>query len=234
MYTVFRGANGFETYVASLKTAKTLIICGLHSAQSPNIADAISVLQRALNDVSVYSVTENLPLIEAVPNVQCYEQIIAIGGGKIMDIAKIAALDIPQDVLRQKLRGGDYAIPRSLPLVCIPITCGSGSEATSFAVCYMDGQKYSITHPSILPDVAILNADFLVSQSNAQIKAGALDGLCQSMESVFSKSATVESIAHSKKALELGFMMRSKQFPICQVLRLTQRKQIYPMRCRII
>ncbi len=204
MSTVFRNANGLETYVAGLSNKKTLIVCGGQSATTDNIAKVIAALEGKLDNVVVHSVTTELPFISAVPKVAEYEQIIAIGGGKVIDLAKIASLNLPQETLCQKLQNDDYSIPRALDLTCIPTTCGSGSEATSFAVCYMDDHKYSISHPSLLPDVVVLDANVLTSQTTTQAKIGALDAVCQAIESMFSKQANDQSIEYSQQSLTIG------------------------------
>ena len=45
----------------------------------------------------------------------------------------------------------------SKPLIAIPTTTGSGSEATHFAVIYVGNKKYSLAHDSILPTISIVD-----------------------------------------------------------------------------
>ena len=45
-----------------------------------------------------------------------------------------------------------------VPLIAVPTTSGSGSEATHFAVVYVNQEKYSLAHPKLLPDRIILDA----------------------------------------------------------------------------
>ena len=204
MSNIYENTTDFETYISKLRNEKTLIVCGGKSARTASIANAIASLKSNLDDVVVYSIKETLPYISAIPKVTENTQIIAIGGGKVMDIAKLASLNLSQEVLQKKLQDGDYAIPRTLDLCCIPTTCGSGSEATSFAVCYMDDQKYSISHPSLQPDIVVLDVGVLTSQTNRQTKIGALDAVCQAIESMFSRQANEQSIEYSRKSLKLS------------------------------
>ena len=46
------------------------------------------------------------------------------------------------------------------PLIAVPTTAGSGSEATHFAVVYVDGVKYSLASQNMLPQITLLNQNF--------------------------------------------------------------------------
>ena len=47
-----------------------------------------------------------------------------------------------------------------LPLIAIPTTAGTGSEATQFSVIYVGDKKYSLSNPNLKPDVAIVDPKF--------------------------------------------------------------------------
>jgi alcohol dehydrogenase class IV len=113
--------------------------------------------------------------------------IIAIGGGSVIDMAKLI-----------KYYGFNSGLEK---FIVIPTTAGSGSESTHFAVLYKNGKKFSISHPSIKPDIICLNEDFIKTNSLNQLSISGLDALSQSIESLWSKLATEES---KKYALE-GF-----------------------------
>ena len=74
------------------------------------------------------------------------------------------------------------------PLVCIPTTAGTGSEATHFAVIYVDGKKKSIASQQLLPDVVILDPQ-LTDNMPAYVSAcSGFDALCQA--TYWSRAAT--------------------------------------------
>jgi len=113
--------------------------------------------------------------------------IIAIGGGSSIDTAK----------------GVKYYNRIDLPLMAVPTTSGTGSEATHFAVIYKDGEKHSIAEQRLLPDYVILQPNMLKTLPAYQKKCTMLDALCQAIESWWSKKATPESIEYSRTAIKL-------------------------------
>lgn len=111
--------------------------------------------------------------------------VIAVGGGHVLDCAKaINAL------------GGQK------PLIAIPTTAGSGSEATPFAVIYKDGVKTSMEGPHLLPSYAIVDPALAASAPQSVALASGLDALCQAIESYWSRKATDESRGYARQALE--------------------------------
>lgn len=129
------------------------------------------------------------------------DALIAIGGGSAMDTAKgIKAMLLassPVAALR-----GEYPGSHAYPLICVPTTAGSGSEATQTAVMYVDGQKHSLSHPMLLPQGVILDSSLLKTLPYAMKRSCALDALCQAIESFWSKSASEESRTLARKAMD--------------------------------
>lgn len=113
--------------------------------------------------------------------------IVAIGGGSSIDTAKSIK----------------YYNHINLPLMAVPTTSGTGSEATHFAVIYRNGKKQSVADKKLLPEYVILQANTLKTLPLYQKKCTMLDALCQAIESWWSKRATPESILYSQKAIYL-------------------------------
>jgi alcohol dehydrogenase class IV len=113
--------------------------------------------------------------------------IIAIGGGSSIDTAKCVK----------------YFGMKNIPLMAVPTTSGTGSEATHFAVIYKNGEKHSIADERLLPEFVILQPDVLKTLPLYQKKCTMLDALCQAVESWWSKQATPESIEYSRKAITM-------------------------------
>ena len=87
--------------------------------------------------------------------------------------------------------------------IAIPTTSGTGSESTSIAVIYYNGKKLSIDHGSLLPQITILDYNFLITLSDYQKKSTMLDSLCQAIESYWSIGATNDSKKYSKQCISL-------------------------------
>ena len=70
--------------------------------------------------------------------------IIAIGGGCVMDYAKICSVINSQKNLREKIINSDVFYGKKVKVLALPTTTGSGAEVTSNAVIYINNIKYSV------------------------------------------------------------------------------------------
>ncbi|KRM30594.1 hypothetical protein FC83_GL001730 [Agrilactobacillus composti DSM 18527 = JCM 14202] len=135
-------------------------------------------------------------------NINGCDGIIALGGGSTMDVAKgtKAYLGVRQFPLVQQLVGDNQT-----PLIAIPTTAGTGSDATHFAVLFKQHVKYAVESPNLLPTKSLLVPALLTSLSHYQRKVGMLDTLCQAIESYWSLKATAESRRLARQAIQ-GFL----------------------------
>ena len=130
--------------------------------------------------------------------------IIGIGGGSVMDMAKLIKAFYTAPEKSKKLTKGELAMTDpSIPLVLIPTTAGSGSEATHFAVVYIGHDKYSLASQLLLPDSVILDGSLIASASPYQMACNGLDALAQAIESAWAAGSTEQSREHSFRAVSL-------------------------------
>lgn len=131
---------------------------------------------------------------------QC-DSIFAVGGGSAMDVAKCIKLycnmDSNVNYLKQEI------IPNSIPLLAIPTTAGTGSEATRYAVIYYNNEKQSVTDYSCIPSTVLMDASTLETLPPYQKKATMLDAFCHAIESYWSINSTEESKLYSKEAISM-------------------------------
>ena len=99
------------------------------------------------------------------------DAVIAIGGGSVIDMAKMINFFTCHkfDVKEYINAGSEKDINECKPLVVLPTTSGTGSEATHFAVLYIDKVKYSIAEEVILPDIAIIDINETSSTRNKAV-----------------------------------------------------------------
>lgn len=138
--------------------------------------------------------------------------VMGVGGGKIIDIAKVLRLfiNVPfcesfAEVFPAIIKGQAPAPVHAdlVPLILLPTTAGSGAEETSFAVVYVDEEKYSFDLKNTRADYLVLDRD-LVSKAPMCVRASsAFDALTQCTESIWSVGATDESTLFAEKGLNL-------------------------------
>ena len=129
--------------------------------------------------------------------------IIALGGGSSMDAAKIMWLmyehpeckfeDLAMDFM--DIRKRVYTFPKmgeKAMMVAIPTSSGTGSEVTPFAIITDadTGTKWPIADYELLPNMAIVDTDFMMTQPKGLTSASGIDALTHALEAYVSIMAT--------------------------------------------
>ena len=129
--------------------------------------------------------------------------IIALGGGSAMDAAKImwVLYEHPEvDFMDMAMRFSDirkriYKFPHMgerAYFVAVPTSAGTGSEVTPFAV-ITDGEsgvKYPLADYELMPDMAIIDADFHMTAPRSLTAASGIDAVTHALEAYASMMAT--------------------------------------------
>jgi len=129
---------------------------------------------------------------------EAIDVVLGIGGGSAMDAAKAIAglLRVNQSVM-DFLEGVGPELPYhgpAVPLIAVPTTAGTGSEATKNAVLSQQGEagfKKSFRDDKLVAEVAIVDPDLLSSCPREVIAANGMDALTQLIESYVSIKANV-------------------------------------------
>ena len=144
--------------------------------------------------------------------------IIALGGGSAMDAGKImwVMYEHPEvDFLDMAMRFMDirkrvYTFPKmgeKAYFVAIPTSSGTGSEVTPFAVITDDrtGTKYPLADYELLPKMAIIDADNMMTQPKGLTSASGVDALTHALEAYASIMATDYTDGLALKAMKSIF-----------------------------
>lgn len=116
--------------------------------------------------------------------------IIGIGGGSPLDSAKaIAAMTVNEGSIADY--NGKEITGEILPLVAIPTTAGTGSEATKFTVITDSekGIKMLLKGDVLVPKLAIVDSSFTVGAPKSVTSATGLDALTHAVEAYTSRKA---------------------------------------------
>lgn len=195
--------------VDNLDINRVFLVVDAGAYDASGASDSADPILADLNAVR-FSQFEPNPTIEAVERAQALfranpcDGVVAIGGGTAIDIAKIVSLTTRCEGARSLLLDNNDSSLHGIPLVAIPTTAGTGSEATHFAVLYANGKKHSIADERILPDVAIVDADLTHALPPTITAHTGLDALCQAAESMWSVQSTKISRVYAERALTLA------------------------------
>jgi alcohol dehydrogenase len=126
--------------------------------------------------------------------------VVGIGGGSVLDAAKaVAGLLIPGNSVMDHLEGVGPGLAyggQAVPIVAVPTTAGTGSEATRNAVLSIGGPggfKRSFRDDALIPRVAIVDPDMLAGCTPKLIASNGMDALTQLLESYVSARSTPQT-----------------------------------------
>ena len=141
--------------------------------------------------------------------------IIALGGGSAMDAGKIMwvmyehpEVNFHDMAMRfMDIRKRVYTFPKmgeKAYFIAIPTSSGTGSEVTPFAVItdQETGQKYPLADYQLLPNMAIIDADNMMSQPKGLTSASGIDALTHALEAYASIMATDYTDGLALKAMK--------------------------------
>ena len=144
------------------------------------------------------------------------EIVLGLGGGSSMDVAKLLAVLVPQDL---QTLGEMYGVNKvevaRLPLVQMPTTAGTGSEVTAVSIVTVgEAKKMGVVAPQLIADLAILDAELTLGLPAAATAATGIDAMVHAIEaytSVRLKNPISDMLA--VKALQL---LSSNLLPACE------------------
>ena len=179
------------------------IIFGKYSAQDYKIPNDSLVVTSSgaksrnwleyvgLTDSYIYDNVESNPSIETTEQIMSefsdsnFSNVIGIGGGSVLDVAKFVAHKM------KKIK------------IMIPTTFGSGSEVTRIAVLKVNGKKQSFHDDGIFADIAIVDPYFIHGTPEVIIKNSAIDACAQCTEGYDSKTSNAYTKFLCQKAFDI-------------------------------
>ncbi len=183
-------ATGRE--VATMGGSAALVVTDRGVVNAGLLDGVLASLTAADVSATVFDAVEPNPSIGTVTAALAVYQsggcnaIVAVGGGSPMDVAKAVGILATNGGAIAEYEGKPDAVRADLPpFVCVPTTCGTGSEVTPFAVITDDARhwKMSIASPREVPRVAIIDPDLFLKMPAPLIAATGMDALTHAIES---------------------------------------------------
>ena len=132
-----------------------------------------------------------------------YDRLIAIGGGTVIDIAKVIAAAGLQDHI-DDMYDNAADLKKNHPLILVPTLCGTGSEVTDISVInrVSKGVKMGLASDALFADKAVLIPEALDSLPYKTFATSSIDAMVHSAESLLSPNACSISRIFSTEALK--------------------------------
>lgn len=153
------------------------------------------------NDEMIDAIRKDIP--------EHIERIIAVGGGTVIDIAKV--LTFTGDWKTEDIFMGRIVPEKSKSLIVVPTTCGTGSEVTNVTICELKQMKTKkgLALDTMYADMAVLIPEMVHTLPYKFFATSSIDALIHAVESFVSPKAIAHSEAYSEKAIQLivdGFL----------------------------
>jgi alcohol dehydrogenase len=175
---------------------------------------AAGLLSGQLNGVPLFNGIENNPTPGQVQQAIDFalpigpQWILAIGGGSVLDTAKLVRLALARDcrrideLLEMAPREPSAPGPR---LLAIPTTHGTGAEMTMWTTVWDkgNGRKLSLSHPGNYPDIAVYSPPMTYSLPLPVSFATTLDALAHALEALWNRNANPVSDELASAAVRL-------------------------------
>ncbi len=179
---------------------------------------AVALLKAADFDVAIFDEVRPNPTTDDVDRGTEFARarqpdlIVGLGGGSSMDAAKGINFLLTNGGRLHDYRGLNKATKPMLPLIAIPTTAGTGSEAQSYAV-IADSQthmKMACGDRKAAARVAILDAELTVTMPHSVAAATGIDAISHALESYVTTARTPMSSIFARRAWNLLY----RAFPI--------------------
>jgi alcohol dehydrogenase len=192
--------------LAPLAGAQVLLVsdAGLYAAGHVDRAQALLEVRstQVTRHLDVSPNPTNEDVLACVEAAQGVDAIVALGGGSVMDVAKLAALicdtgrPLAAHIGLQETRRGETT------LVLIPTTAGTGSEAQASAIVSdaTSHAKVACLAPGLAADIVLLDPSLTLSCPREVSAASGLDTITHAVEVAVTTRRTAKSDALARSA----------------------------------
>jgi len=202
--------NDILNFLNDKSFKKIFVICGKKSFKISGAQVFLDKIDRNKEIRSFFKNSE-LPIIEELVKIIndiknfAPDLILAVGGGTVIDYAKIANIADNRSDLADLIVNYSYPYKKKYAkLAVIPTTAGSGAEVTSNAVIYVNGIKHSCESELLIPDFFFLVPEFLISAPDSIKASAGFDAIAQALESLISKKSNDKSVIFATKSLRVS------------------------------
>jgi len=195
--------------IADRGAARPLIVTDRYLESTGAVASIVNQLTAAGISASVFAesvpdpTTESLAAAVAAAKRTDADLVIGFGGGSPIDTAKAIALLAVQGGTMREVKAPKQNYGPALPVVAIPTTAGSGSEATQFTIITDSAtdEKMLCIGPAFLPIAAIIDYELTLSMPARLTADTGIDALTHAVEAYVSRRASPFSDALALPAI---------------------------------
>ncbi|MDA3811417.1 MAG: iron-containing alcohol dehydrogenase [Spirochaetaceae bacterium] len=187
---VLFGEGKFKELLSLTEMAHSILICGKSFKKTQQYT---SIKDKVYKEFTISGEPEPETINNITASVKGkIKSVIAVGGGSSLDAGKaVAAMCQSEGLIEDYLEGLGTKEPtgKTLPVIAIPTTAGTGSEATKNAVICSRGEKgykKSLRHDNYIPQFVIIDPLLYINCPSQIMSSCGMDAFCQLLESYIS------------------------------------------------
>lgn len=198
---------------------KAIIVTGKKSSRlNGSLDDVVKALEENKREYIIFDDIEENPSVETVMKARNYavandaDFVIGIGGGSPLDASKAIAMMIANKDKDESVMYENIEL-ESVPVACVPTTCGTGSEVTPYAILTLHKQrtKKSISH-KIYPKLALIDGKYLKTASRNNLVNTSIDALAHLVESFLNTNSNELNRVYSREGLRMWAQIKDKLY----------------------
>lgn len=206
------GVDELENIPKYIDGRKTFLITSQGFVKR-GLVDKIKTLSNTIvdvfTDVKSHPEFKDLELAYEAIHKNEFELILAIGGGSVLDASKyFSVYNNPKEasfvtnIIKGTVEKKDY---KTIPIIAVPTTAGTGSEITPWATIWdmEEKKKYSLHLPELFSEVALYDPTLTLSVSKDITIQTGLDTLSHALESIWNKNANPITVDYAIKSSKL-------------------------------
>lgn len=206
------GINELENISKYIDGRKTLVITSngfVKRGLIERLKTLINNIIYVFTDVKSHPEFKDLELAYETIHKNEFDLILAIGGGSVLDASKYFSVynekkesKFVTNLIKGSIEKKDY---KTIPIISVPTTAGTGSEITPWATIWdmEEKKKYSLHLPELFSQIALYDPSLTISvPKDITIQTG-LDTLSHALESIWNKNANPITINYAIKSAKI-------------------------------
>ncbi|WP_010288877.1 iron-containing alcohol dehydrogenase family protein [Kurthia massiliensis] len=206
--TMIQSFNGKKGLIISTKSMIQHGIVATLQQQNPTLIDVFY-------DIQPNPTVDNTQHCVDMLRSGNYDFAVALGGGSVLDAAKVAVLLAPTKIqVQQYFDGTALPTAKGLPIIAIPTTAGTASEITKVSVLTdtVSGRKAPLNSPLLYATTALVDPVLTLSCTKNVTATSGIDVLAHALEALYSKHHQPFTDLFALHAAKLVFTYLTKAY----------------------
>lgn len=207
-YSDYANSGYKRLFLLSIPVLQDVLLSGIENLKA--LGTEVYIYDRIANEPTFQEVEQILGLARDFRA----DSVVGIGGGSVLDSAKLVAAQLYNNQLIHEVIGIGNLKERKTYLACLPSTSGTGSEVSPNAIFLdeKDNEKKGVISPFLVPDAAYIDPQLTVGVPPAVTAATGIDAFAHCLEAYVNRFAHPVTDQFALKGMKLIFQNLKKAF----------------------